>query len=607
MELRQKILLTILIGFLPIIILFSIVGFYYFEQDVTKFELERLDGIGASIHAHIYDNIERNYERLQGITSRTQLRESLDAYNTNFSTEHQQKIEKIITDGKNSINEFKEIMIFDPQGNLAASTNYDVDPKIFSNSEVFEKGLIRNYLDIDMGLNNEPTLFLSGPMYLDGKLIGVTIILSEPNSITDVTSDYISFGETGESFMAKKTTSGDAIFITPLRFDNDAQLKKTIPFTSYEIPITQALLKNEDSFENSIDYRGKEVLASTRYIVDTDWGLVVKIDKDEAFESLNTLKSITIFSILISIGFAVGASIILSQKITKPIEELQLATHSISKGDYDIKIKQSKDELGALLHDFKKMGTSLKKSRKQLRDLREVEESKENFLSMVTHELRTPLTPILGWCEALKEPKILGSLNEKQIGAIDSIEVCAIRLKKLIEDVLDVQKLDIGKFKIRTKEFPIHELIKNIKTEFEIIAQEKNIDFTIQCPNNFNLDSDRERIKQVITNLLNNAKDFVPEKNAKISLTVKEDVDQIIFSLSDNGIGINKEQQQELFKKFYQIDTSVTREHQGSGLGLSICKGIIETLGGKIWVESQKGKGTTFYFTIPHKKEVYNK
>ncbi|MDX1533355.1 MAG: HAMP domain-containing sensor histidine kinase, partial [Nitrosopumilaceae archaeon] len=208
---------------------------------------------------------------------------------------------------------------------------------------------------------------------------------------------------------------------------------------------------------------------------------------------------------------------------------------------------------------------------------------------------------------AFKDPKILGTLNEKQISAIESIEKCAKQLKKLIGDVLDAQKLDIGKLKIKSEKFPIQKLIDDIEFEFKIIAKAKNIDFAIHCPNNFDLDSDLDRIKQVIRNLLNNAKDFVPEKNGKISLTIKEDDGQILFSVSDNGIGITKEQQQDLFQKFYQIDTSVTREHQGSGLGLSICKGIVEMLGGKIWVESQKNEGSTFYFTLPIKKEVYNK
>jgi len=129
---------------------------------------------------------------------------------------------------------------------------------------------------------------------------------------------------------------------------------------------------------------------------------------------------------------------------------------------------------------------------------------------------------------------------------------------------------------------------------------EANIDFTYTCED-VEIQTDETRIIQVLNNLLKNSVDFTPGTDGKIEVKAKKEGDDIVFSVTDNGIGMAEENQTNLFVKFYQIDTSLTRKHGGSGLGLTICKGIIEGLGGKIWVESKESKGSIFYFTIPIK------
>jgi len=130
----------------------------------------------------------------------------------------------------------------------------------------------------------------------------------------------------------------------------------------------------------------------------------------------------------------------------------------------------------------------------------------------------------------------------------------------------------------------------------------KKINFTIKCPKNLILNSDKQRLRQVLDNLIRNSVDFVPIKDGMISVEAKIKEKNIIFSVQDNGPGIPKEKQSHIFKKFYQIDTSATRKHGGTGLGLVICKGIAEGLDGKIWLESEFGKGTTFFICLPAKE-----
>jgi signal transduction histidine kinase len=148
-----------------------------------------------------------------------------------------------------------------------------------------------------------------------------------------------------------------------------------------------------------------------------------------------------------------------------------------------------------------------------------------------------------------------------------------------------------------------------LKENSQHLMKNKNIDFTVKCPKNLDLNSDKQRLRQVLDNLIRNSVDFVPSKEGKISVEAKIKENNLIFSVTDNGPGIPKEKQSNIFKKFYQIDTSATRKHGGTGLGLVICKGITEGLKGKIWLESEIGKGTSFfiYLPAPEKKVVVAK
>lgn len=224
---------------------------------------------------------------------------------------------------------------------------------------------------------------------------------------------------------------------------------------------------------------------------------------------------------------------------------------------------------------------------------------KDEFATMVSHELKTPLSPIIGWCDALQDPDILGTITPEQKKAVQTISSSAGKLEKLIGDLLDIQKLELGRMVFEKADFQVDEMIDDIKNSFEHTVKQKQIRFVSSANGKINLKSDRRRIDEVLSNLIYNAIDFVPKKDGRIELDVKNENSAVVFSVKDNGKGISKEAQESIFKKFYQADTSFTRKHGGTGLGLSICKGIVEALGGKISVESKEGIGSNFYFTIP--------
>jgi signal transduction histidine kinase len=172
----------------------------------------------------------------------------------------------------------------------------------------------------------------------------------------------------------------------------------------------------------------------------------------------------------------------------------------------------------------------------------------------------------------------------------------------MISDMLDAQKLELNEMKFTVGEVQVDLLFNKIKKDFEPLLKEKNIKFIIRAePADIRLESDEARILQVLSALLYNSIDFVPKTGGRIEVTAEPRNNNIIFCIKDNGPGIPKDKQEFLFKKFYQVDTSLTRKHGGTGLGLAISKGIVTRLGGTIWVETEEGKGSNFYFSLPRK------
>lgn len=240
-----------------------------------------------------------------------------------------------------------------------------------------------------------------------------------------------------------------------------------------------------------------------------------------------------------------------------------------------------------------------KKNLTLLEQLNKASIDKDEFSAMITHELKTPLVPIIGYTKMLTKKDMIGNLNAEQLNAVDTISRNAKRLEKLINDIMDARKLDMKKLKFVFATLSLDEFLSNIQSSYKDILTEQEIQFSVNnSSNNITIKTDEGRLRQVFNNLINNAIKFVPEGNGTIEIGAKKDGSVITFYVKDNGIGIPINKQKNIFKKFYQVDTSDRRASEGTGLGLAISKGIIENLGGKIWVESDGKTGTTFYFTV---------
>lgn len=233
--------------------------------------------------------------------------------------------------------------------------------------------------------------------------------------------------------------------------------------------------------------------------------------------------------------------------------------------------------------------------------LRRIDQMKNDFLSTVSHELRTPLTSIKGSI-SLVQQGITGEVNEKQAKMLDIVMRNTDRLTRLINDILDINKIESGKMEIKKSPVNLAQILTVSLKAFDSMAADKKIDLRIEIDGiDHFIYADQDRIEQIIVNITGNAFKFTPV-NGTITAHLSDEGDSVSLAISDTGPGIPKDELEKVFDKFHQVDNSATREVGGSGLGLAICKKLIEIHNGEIRLESEVGKGSTFTFSLPKYK-----
>ena len=232
-----------------------------------------------------------------------------------------------------------------------------------------------------------------------------------------------------------------------------------------------------------------------------------------------------------------------------------------------------------------------------IKNLENENREKTEFMSMVSHELKTPLFTISGYAQILNNDQ--KNLNEQQKDDIAEILTGINSLELIISDLLDAQKLDLKKLNLTKFTTDISTLVSEVVKSLKPFFDKKSISYEIEIIDKILLNCDSDRISQVLKNLVKNSIEAINHDHGLIKINVARQNDHALFSVFDNGSGIPNNVAKNMFKKFYQTDTTLSRKKDGTGLGLYICQQLILLHGGKIWFDSSPDKGTMFYFTIP--------
>ena len=276
-----------------------------------------------------------------------------------------------------------------------------------------------------------------------------------------------------------------------------------------------------------------------------------------------------------------------------------------------MKISKDKKRLEKLVVERTRLIEQLERDKMELKEL---DKLKSAFLANISHELRTPMNTIIGYTDLLLD-KVDGPVSEEQEKSLRKVAANARHLLRLINDVLDVSKIESGKIEIQPKELDLKRLIESLIPSFEPLIKQKGLILTVDFDENLPLIyGDDDRVKQVLINLLSNAVKFT--HRGEITIRVKPSERGIkpgespLFAevcVEDTGIGIKEEDLGKIFDKFVQVDFTSTRQYEGTGLGLSITRALVALHKGVIWAMSKYGEGSKFCFTLPLKKEILEK
>jgi len=304
-----------------------------------------------------------------------------------------------------------------------------------------------------------------------------------------------------------------------------------------------------------------------------------------------------------------------------PIQSLREGAARIGAGALDQRIEvRTGDELEALAEEFNRMTGRLSESYADLEQkvdfrtraladaLREIKEKsseletvsrhKSEFLANMSHELRTPLNAVIGFSEVLLE-RMVGQLNEKQEEYLQDILDSGRHLLSLINDILDLSKIEAGRMDLDISHFWLPEAIDEAFTMVRADATRRGIGLTLRVgPDVGAIAADERKVKQVLFNLLSNAVKFT-EDGGQVYVTASAAADEMVISVRDTGIGIADDEQERVFDEFYQSAETATGRAPGTGLGLPLAKRFVELHGGRLWLESKLGKGSNFTFTVP--------
>jgi signal transduction histidine kinase len=365
--------------------------------------------------------------------------------------------------------------------------------------------------------------------------------------------------------------------------------------------VTGALLQRQERLDD-------EITARVGQLVEAQQSRMTRLRDNVTAANRRSLILTTTFAV-IAVGLALLGGFVISWSLILPVREAQGFLDQVAKGNFGGRISvPNRDEFGVLADRMNHMSQELNRFDTEQRHaaaemgrlnekLSHTSKAKSEFLANMSHELRTPMNAILGFTEMILDD-LYGDVPTDLKEPLTDIQVNGRHLLRLINDVLDLSKIEAGRMQLNPAEYSVGEVIDIAQVSLRSLAAEKGLDFVVSVPDNLPVAyGDSGRITQCLINLAGNAIKFT--NKGRVEIGVQLDGSELLYRVADTGIGIPKSELENVFAEFRQVDSTVTREFGGTGLGLTITKKFVEMHGGRIWIDSEVGKGCTFFFAIP--------
>ena len=646
---RRTAVSIFIVGILPIIVGTSFV-YIQGRKELTESVGKDFARIAREIAGNIEIIIEQSVSSIRGLAISPVLRNAVRSANKAYAGKDEASIEKEIQqldiqwvrtgnkgeslkkfllnpaamyllDIKKQTGEFAEIFITDSRGVLVASTGktkylYFGDEEWWQAAYNSGRGNIyisEIYLDPD---RNQYLQSISAPIMDEegNKLTGIIHALSKIERISHGVQKF-RVGETGHAMLIN---SDGTILLCPIFPPNIHTVTDTLLKDITTAPRGWVIVK--DNAHGGVDaIAGFAPVSAISQISEkafggNKWYIFVSQSPEESYASIRTLLKRILLLLVFSVGILSAMGFWAARRIVKPIHILQHGARIIGSGNLSHRIDiKTDDEIEELAREFNHMVEKINQSYTELekrvaertedlkrsyKEMEDVSRLKSEFLTNMSHELRTPLNSIMGFSEMLYEG-LCGELTERQKEYAEYIHKSGRHLLALINDILDLSKIEAGKMEIKPAEFSVPAAIKETQAIINPMAIKKKISIEVNIAENIStIVADKRRFEQIMYNLLSNAVKFTRE-GGYIKVNAMSNNYYLQIAVIDNGIGIKSEDMDLIFKEFQQADNSLSRKQEGTGLGLALTKRYVEMQGGSISMESEYGKGSNFTFRLP--------
>jgi len=563
----------------------------------------------ARLEAYI-EGIERSVVL---VASRTRFRAALDEHATSQDAVLVEEMGKILSDAVVADDRLARIEAFDARGALVVSTGEGSSFAV-GNAEFLERA--REEIVSGLIVRDESgSLFhvAAGPIVLGDRLIGVAMVVETAAPLLELVSDYTGLGDTGETVLARHTSGGGAVFLTPLRFDPDAALSRSV--TGNAATATLVGVSGEEVvLTDAVDYRGEPVFAATRFLASAGWGIVVKVDASEVFAPLDEyLLGAVVALIAVALAAGVGSWIV-TRPVAERIRNVSEASAAIAAGDWSRKVPDDRnDELGDLAENFNTMTRKLLEVTSRLADTNlEVEERNrqleavagqlrrsnrelQEFAFVASHDLQEPLRKIRAFSDRLTA-RLGESLDDKSADYLGRMVGAAERMQTLINDLLAFSRLTSRAQPFQSVD--LSQVVREVVDDLDLVLAETRGRVEVgELPV---VDAESVQMRQLFQNLIGNAVKYRhPERVPVVAVSAEEGRlnGSVKIRVEDNGIGFDPSQSERIFQLFQRLHGR--GEYEGTGMGLAISRRIAERHGGTLTAAGEPEKGSTFLLTLP--------